>query len=143
MLFFIIPLIYIMVGMIVARQTYALQLHTYNSSDAVRKVVAAREDLAKINHESSCYQRINGSYYNPNRPCDCYSNNTKALWRSKQSSLNSLIAVAPKKPSNPYKIMFLYPAIAVDAWVRGGKVKSGGVNHDEIARLERELEIGK
>lgn len=132
MLFFLIPFIYFMVGTIIARHLYAVEAHALGSREVIEAAKIALDNLA---HGFDCYQKKGGLYYSRNKACDC---SKKQQWRELRDK-----TVGNATPVSPYSTVFFWPLVGYHKFLTSGTVKKRGVDHFEIERMERELEIGK
>src|SRR6478735_3621102 len=128
-------MVYIMLGMIVSRRMYALQQHRYNISGNREKAAEIEDKMKAMRHDGTCYQRVGGSYYNPARVCDCYNADNKNTWRRLNRELQEIRTGS--EPSNPWLMMLTYPAVGIDAWLKGGTVKDNSFTIERVHLDER------
>jgi hypothetical protein len=119
------------VGTLAARHQYALAKKPLGAGG--EEVERARNALKRMQHGSDCWR---GSYYNSkDRDCDC---GNRIEWKR----LTRLAGGEMKMP-NPYYMVFGWPVLGFDAFLRSKTITNNGVDADYIASLERRLEIGK
>ena len=124
MIFAIIPLVYLLLGTIIARAVYVRQYRGIGSES-----IEARQKLNDMVHGRDCYRNPGGHYYNTSRNCDC---GHKTEWRQLMNQV--------KPMSNPYATLLAWPAIGFHSFLTAPPPMSQSYDPELVARIERELE---
>lgn len=127
MIYILIPLIYFVIGTLIARSVYTSQSLSVDSSmsrDITRQ-------LENMKHGSSCYRNPSSGYYNLSRGCDC---SRESEWKALTAKKREIEG----KVTNPYLVLTFWPALGFHRFITGGAAKALAKrpNYREIERLE-------
>lgn len=141
MLFLIIPVLYLLLGTIIARQDYARRLNDSGTTELrAQKYAMYDKTLKNIKHTSGCWIGSYNYIYDGSdgKNCDC----------SKSGEWNTALRKRNKNISDeipgPYRMLALWPLIGYHHFLTNGTPKASKIeisNEARIAQLEAELEM--
>lgn len=124
MLFLLVPFLYLLTGVFIARSVNAHQRAGQSAS--------INRTHNSINHGSACYQKRGGRHYRPHLDCDC-AHYTEWARLPKGNNV-----------TNPYLVMIGWPGMGLHHFMTSGSVEDKSVDalNQKIDSLERELSMG-
>lgn len=138
--FLLVPLIYMMIGTIIARRDYANRSSLSITRSHEENAAAIRGQMRKMSHGTNCYLGANYKYKydgSGGRTCDCSKSHSHAKLVSRLAAAE---AGAAGNIDGPYAMLFGWPFIGYHKFLVSG---NAGVERKENARVELEAAIDR